>query len=252
MSHRTVFITGASSGIGMATARRFSQNGAKLILLARRENKLKELQNELNCPVHIIATDISDLDSLRTSLTNIPEEFANIDILINNAGITLGEGPIENRAISDLEKMVAVNINGLLYCTQLILPKMVERNYGHIINIGSSAGTYPRPGNPLYCASKALSKQFALALRADLMGKHIRVTSIEPGTVKGTELTLGRVGGDYSRLNAIYEGYDYLVPEDVAEAIFWATSLPANININRIDMMATCQGFSNLTNIKSN
>lgn len=152
MSHRTVFITGASSGIGMATARRFSQNGAKLILLARRENKLKELQHELNCPVHIIATDISDLEGLRTSLSNIPEEFANIDILINNAGITLGEGPIENRAITDLEKMVAVNINGLLYCTQLILPKMVERNYGHIINIGSSAGTYPRPGNPLYCA----------------------------------------------------------------------------------------------------
>lgn len=251
MFNRTVFITGASSGIGMATACKYAKIGAKLILLARRENILKELQHELDCPVHIIATDISNLKELSSALSTLPPEFSDIDVLINNAGITLGEGPIENRSISDFEKMVDVNIKGLLYCTQLILPKMVERNNGHIINIGSSAGTYPRPGNPLYCASKALSKQFALALRADLMGKHIRVTSIEPGTVKGTELTLGRVGGDYARLNALYEGYDYLVPEDVAEAIYWVTSLPPNININRIDMMATCQGFSNLTNVKS-
>lgn len=118
--------------------------------------------------------------------------------------------------------------------------------------IGSTAGTYPRPGNPLYCASKAFAKQYSLALRADLKDKAIRVTSIEPGTVKGTELALGRLGGDMNKLNEIFEGYEYLVPEDVAEAIYWVASLPHNVNVNRIDMMATCQVFSNLSNTKSN
>jgi 3-hydroxy acid dehydrogenase/malonic semialdehyde reductase len=251
MQNRTVFITGASSGIGLATARKFALSGAKLVLLARREENLKQLQKEFDVPIHFIIGDISDLTTLKLNIDNLPEEFTNIDVLVNNAGITLGEGPIENRSLNDLERMVAININGFIYCTQLILPKMVARNYGHIINIGSTAGTYPRPGNPLYCASKAFTKQYSLALRADLKEKAIRITSIEPGTVKGTELALGRVGGDKAKLEALFNGYDYLIPEDVAEAIFWASSLPANVNINRIDMMATCQVFSNLTNVQS-
>ncbi|KTC98715.1 SDR family NAD(P)-dependent oxidoreductase [Legionella erythra] len=251
MNNRTVLITGASSGIGFAAARKFAQQNYKLILLARQEDKLIYAKENLSTPTYIIKTDISDLTSLRHQLENLPAEFKDIDVLVNNAGVTLGEGPIEDRNIADLEKMVSVNINGLLYCTQIILPLMVKRNSGHIINIGSTAGTYPRPGNPLYCASKAFSKQFSLALRADLTGKKIRVTSIEPGTVKGTDLALGRVGGDRARLNALYEGYEYLNPEDVAETIFWAASLPEHVNINRIDVMATCQSFSNLTNVRA-
>lgn len=251
MYNRTVFITGASSGIGLATAKKFALLGAKLILLARREENLKELRKEFDVPMHFIISDISDLITLKINIDNLPHEFTDVDVLVNNAGITLGEGPIENRNLDDLERMIQVNINGFIYCTQLLLPRMVAKNRGHIINIGSTAGTYPRPGNPLYCASKAFSKQYSLALRADLKEKAIRITSIEPGTVKGTELALGRVGGDKSRLEALFNGYDYLIPEDVAEAIIWASSLPANVNINRIDMMATCQVFSNLTNIQS-
>lgn len=251
MIDRTVFITGASSGIGLASAKRFAKAGSKLILLARREENLINLQKEFGTPMHFIVGDISNLEFLKSSIDILPNEFTDIDILVNNAGVTLGEGPIENRNIADLERMVDVNINGFLYCTQLILPKMVARNRGHIINLGSTAGTYPRPGNPLYCASKAFTKQYSLALRADLKDKAIRVTSIEPGTVKGTELALGRLGGDRAKLDAMFEGYDYLVPEDVAEAIFWVASLPENVNINRIDMMATCQVFSNLSSTKS-
>lgn len=251
MVERTVFVTGASSGIGLATAKRFAQAGAKLILLARRDEQLKNLQREFDTPMHLITGDITNLENLKSSIDNLPNEFTNIDVLVNNAGVTLGEGPIENRNISDLVRMVDVNINGFLYCTQLVLSKMVTKNRGHIISLGSTAGTYPRPGNPLYCASKAFAKQYSLALRADLKDKAIRVTSIEPGTVKGTELALGRLGGDKAKLDATFDGYDYLIPEDVAEAIYWAASLPENVNINSIEMMATCQVFSNLSNTKS-
>nr|PMI80218.1 hypothetical protein BCU36_17090 [Vibrio lentus] len=241
-------ITGASSGIGAATARKLSDEGYALILLARRKSKLNMLASELSTPCHVIPVSVSDKENLSAEIDQIPQHFRGIDLLVNSAGVTLGEGAVHERDIDEWCSMVDANVKGTVFVTRLVLPLMVERNKGHIINIGSTAGTYPRPGNPIYCASKAFVTQFALALRADLKGKNIRLSSLEPGTVSNTELALGRVGNDHQRLKALYEGYSYLEPEDIAETIYWTASLPKHININRIDMMATCQAFSNLTN----
>ena len=247
---KTAFITGASSGIGAACARRFSKEGYNLIILARRKDVMENLVKELVTHTHIIDVDIKNSNELEGKLLQLPTELKDIDVLVNCAGITLGEGPIHKAQLSDWMNMIDVNIKGVITCTRILLPGMVERNKGHIINIGSTAGTYPRPGNPIYVASKAFTKQFSLALRADLKGLNVRVTSIEPGTVKNTELALGRLGNDRNRLKSLYDGYDYLEPEDIAESVFWVTQLPSRVNINRIDLMATCQTFGNLQNHK--
>lgn len=247
---KTIFITGASSGIGKACAEKFAACGAKLILLARRQNRLEQIMQTLKVPTHLICADIREHNELEHEISNIPVDFTSIDVLINNAGVTLGDGPIHKRDINDWENMVKTNVNGMISCTRLVLPMMIKRNQGHIINLGSTAGTYPRPGNPIYCASKAFSKQFSLSLRADLKDSAIRITSIEPGTVRDTELALGRVNGDVEKLNQLFDGFNYLLPEDIAESIYWAVSLPSHVNINRIDLMATCQTFSNLTSTK--
>lgn len=247
---KTVCITGASSGIGTALAREYARYGYQLILVARRRDRLEALADQLSVPVHIVAADVSSIDDVTTGIETLPDRFRAIDILVNNAGVTIGEGPIHERSLNDWNVMIDTNIRGLVQCTRILLPLMTARGYGHIVNLGSTAGTYPRPGNPIYCASKAFAKQFSLALRADLVGKRIRVTSIEPGTVQDTELVLNRVGGEIQRLREIYAGYEYLTPEDIARTIAWCTEMPDRVNINRVDLMATCQTFSNLSNVK--
>lgn len=247
---RTVLITGASSGIGQACAQKFAAQGDRLILVARRLTKLQELAIDLPTEVHTVAVDITRIDEFLKAIDELPTDFQKIDILINNAGVTLGSGPISERKLTDWYQMVDTNIKGTIGCSQIVLKKMVQENSGHIINIGSTAGQYPRPGDPVYCASKSFTRQFALALRADLIGTRIRVTSIEPATVADTELALGRLNGDRQKLTDMFKDYQYLKPEDIAESIHWATSVPEHVNVNALELMATCQAFSNLTSHK--
>jgi NADP-dependent 3-hydroxy acid dehydrogenase YdfG len=232
-------------------ARAYAREGWHLVLFARRRDRLADLAGELPARCHVAVADVSRQDEIEVAIREIPAAFREVDVLVNNAGITVGEGPIHQRSIDDWNRMVDTNIRGMLQCTRVILPRMVERGRGHIVNIGSTAGSYPRPGNPVYCASKAFSKQFSLALRADLQGLGVRVTSVEPGTVQGTELALQRVGGDRSRMSEIYSGYEYLTPEDIARAVVWCTGAPEHMNVNRLELMATCQTFSNLSSTRS-
>jgi len=237
-----VLITGATSGFGEACTRRFAKEGWKLILAARREDRLKALQRELGVEalVHIIALDVRDEEAVMNALTNLPENFSEIDVLVNNAGLALGLEPAHESDISDWNTMVDTNIKGLMSCIRAVLPDMVARNRGHIINIGSIAGDWPYPGGNVYGATKAFVKQFSRNLRADLFGTAIRVTNIEPGLAE-TEFSVVRFKGDAEKAAQVYEGTHPITPEDIAEMIFWVVDLPSHININRLEVMPVCQ-----------
>ena len=194
----TVFITGASSGFGEACARRFGAAGSKLVLAARLMERLEKLREELSVPAHLMELDVRDRANVEKAIDSLPVEFGQGDVLINNAGLSLGREPAYKSDLEDWETMVDTSIKGLMYCTRLIMPGMVERSRGHIINIGSSAGTYPYPGGNVYGATKAFVRQFSLNLRADLLGTKVRVTDVEPGLSK-TEFSLVRFKGDTSR-----------------------------------------------------
>ncbi|WP_299547559.1 SDR family oxidoreductase [uncultured Helicobacter sp.] len=241
----TIFITGASSGFGFATAKKFGENGHKVIALARRKERLQILQKEIsNCV--ILPCDICDKNALKQALEELPKDFKDIDVLVNNAGLALGIEPAQICDFNDWEKMISVNITALSYLTHLILPKMVQRKNGHIITLGSIAGKYPYPGGNVYGATKAFVRQFALGLRADLAGTNIRISNIEPGLAE-SEFSLVRFKGDKNRANALYKGSNALQPKDIAEAIYWIATLPKHININSLEMMPTSQSFSALT-----
>lgn len=243
MSDNIVFITGATSGFGEATARRFAQDGASLVLLGRRRDRLDALQTELGVPVHAIAVDIRHRAAVEDAIRSLPEAFAAVDVLVNNAGLALGLEMADGADMDDWETMVDTNIKGLLYATRTILPGMVSRGRGHVLNIGSVAGSYPYPGGNVYGATKAFVEQFSLNLRADLLGKGIRVTSIEPGMAE-TEFSLVRFKGDAEKAGKIYSGIEPLTADDIAEAVHWATTLPSHVNINRLELMPTNQAFS--------
>jgi len=247
MEGKIVFITGATSGFGAACARRYAQEGAAgLVLLGRRTERLTALQDELAVPVHTIAVDVRDRAALVAEIGALPAPFADIDILINNAGLARGLDKAFEADLDDWDVMVDTNIKGLLYTTRAVLPGMVGRGRGHVVNLGSVAGSYAYPGGNVYGASKAFVNLFSLELRADLLGKGVRVTSIEPGLCE-TDFSTTRFGGDADRAAAVYEGANALTAEDIAESIYWATSLPEHYNINRIEMMPVSQSFSALT-----
>jgi 3-hydroxy acid dehydrogenase / malonic semialdehyde reductase len=236
-----VLITGASSGIGRATAQRFHQAGARVVLVARRADRLQELAQELGHErVHSVVADITDSEALDSAMENIPTGFQEISILVNNAGCAVGVEPIWEGDLKDWDTMVSLNIGALLRITRWVLPQMVERNRGHIINIGSIAGRYPYKGGHVYGATKAFVEQFSHNLRCDLLGKRIRVTNIEPGLVE-TEFSVRRFRGDQEKADSVYEGIDAMTGEDIAEAVVWSASVPERMNINRIEMMATMQ-----------
>jgi 3-hydroxy acid dehydrogenase/malonic semialdehyde reductase len=237
-----VFITGASSGFGAACARRFAQDGTRLILAARRADRLLALQRDLSVPVLPIELDVRDRDAVLYAVSTLAPDFAAVDVLINSAGLAAGLEPADRVDIDDWEKMIDTNISGLVYVTRAILPGMVARDRGHIVNLGSVAGTYPYPGGNVYGATKAFVHQLSLGLRADLIGKNIRVTSIEPGMAE-TEFSEVRFRGDKERAKAVYRGMQALRPEDVGEAVHWAVTRPAHVNINRIELMPTMQAF---------
>jgi NADP-dependent 3-hydroxy acid dehydrogenase YdfG len=238
-----VFITGASSGIGAAVARRFAADGARLVLAARREDRLRALAHELGVPAHVVALDVRDRTAVERAVAALPEAFAAVTILVNSAGGALGLEPAQAASLEDWDAMVDTNCKGLMYVTRAILPGMVARDRGHVINLGSVAGTYPYPGGNVYGASKAFVEQLSLDLRADLTGKRVRVTNIEPGMVE-TEFSLVRFKGDEEKARAVYQGFPPLSADDVAEAIHWCATLPEHVNVNRIELMSVMQSFA--------
>jgi len=236
-----IIITGATSGFGEATARQCAVLGAKLILIGRRQDRLVTLQEELgkNC-AHIIALDIRNAAAIHHAIATLPADFRAITALINNAGLALGLKPAHQCDLDDWQQMVDTNISGLMTMTRAILPGMVERNRGYIINIGSTAGHYPYPGGNVYGATKAFVEQFSLNLRADLLGTAVRVTVIAPGMAH-TEFSNIRFKGDDKQADDVYKGLIPLSPDDIAGTITWCLSRPAHMNVNTIEIMPVSQ-----------
>jgi 3-hydroxy acid dehydrogenase/malonic semialdehyde reductase len=239
------FVTGTSSGFGAAIARRFAKDGIRVVASARRTDRLKALTDEFGDLILPVALDVRDRTQVEAIVAGLPSEFASIDILVNNAGLSLNLEPAYKVPLKDWETMVDTNIKGLLYCTRLILPGMVARDRGHVVNIGSVAAMYAYPGGNVYGATKAFVKQFSHNLRADLLGTAVRVTDIEPGLAE-TEFSVVRFRGDEQRAASIYAGTKPLSADDIAEAVHWVVSRPAHVNIDTVSMMPVCQAFSPL------
>ena len=236
-----VLVTGASAGFGYQIARRFADAGHKVIAAARRAERLEALKAEFGDLILPLVLDVSDRAAVSDVLAGLPPAFAEVDVLVNNAGLALGIAPADQANLDDWEQMIDTNVKGLVYVTHALLPGMTARGRGHVINLGSVAGDYPYPGANVYGATKAFVRQFTLNLRADLAGRKIRMTDIEPGLCGGTEFSVVRFSGDEAKAAAMYRDVEPLTAEDIAEAVFWAANLPAHVNINRIEMMPTCQ-----------
>jgi len=238
-----VFVTGASSGFGAATARRFASEGFRVVAAARRTERVKEFAEEFGSRVLPVTLDVRDRDTVAQAVSALPAEFAEIDVLVNNAGLALGMGPAQEADLDQWDQMIDTNCKGLTYVTRAILPGMVARGRGHVINLGSVAGTYPYPGGNTYAGTKAFVHQFSLALRSDLHGTGVRVTCVEPG-MADTEFSLVRFTGDKEKADATYTGMRPLTGDDIAEAIYWAATLPSHVNINTVELMPTQQSFA--------
>jgi len=251
-NRKLVIITGASSGFGLACAIQFAANGWLVLAAARRVERLEQLQNQLgkdNCliqPLDVTQTDPSQPDSINALVEAISSKQLKVDLLINSAGLALGLSAAHQADLADWQTMIDTNISGLTRMTRAILPQMVENKSGHIINLGSIAGSYAYPGANVYGASKAFVEQFSLNLRADLAGTGIRVTNIEPGLAK-TEFSEVRFRGDKQKAASVYQEVKPLLAEDIAQSIFWCANLPSHVNINRLEIMPTCQSFAPLT-----
>lgn len=244
---RIVFITGATAGIGRATALAFAEEGARLLLAARRVDKLKEiaaasLENGAEA-VHTVQLDVRDADAVQKTIAGLPQEWAAIEILVNNAGLSRGLDKLHAGSVEDWDEMIDTNVKGLLYVTRAVTPGMVERDLGHVINLGSTAGELAYPNGAVYCATKFAERGLTDGLRQDLLGSPIRVTSIDPGMVE-TDFSLVRFRGDSERAAKVYRGLTPLAPEDVADAIVWAASRPAHVNISRVLMTTVHQANS--------
>ncbi|NER78768.1 MAG: SDR family oxidoreductase [Leptolyngbya sp. SIO1D8] len=246
-----ILITGASSGIGTSCARFFAQAGARLILVARRQEKLQslaeELQHTYQAQTHLLALDVQDADAVKTAITELPAEWQAIDVLINNAGLSRGLEKQYESSLQDWEEMIDTNIKGLLYMSRAIVPGMVTRGRGHVVNIGSIAARQTYPGGSVYCATKAAVKALSEGLKIDLLGTPVRVTNIEPGLVE-TEFSNVRFRGDGDRAKAVYQGMTPLTPDDIADTILFSVTRPSHVNISEIFVMATDQSSVSLVN----
>jgi 3-hydroxy acid dehydrogenase/malonic semialdehyde reductase len=241
---KTILITGATSGFGRACAERFAAQGWRLIVCGRRQERLEAFSDTFpESAVHTSVLDVRDHGQVREMVSGLPDGFNNIDVLVNNAGLALGLEPAHEADLTDWETMIDTNIRGLCYLTRAILPKMVERGEGHIINIGSVAGTWPYPGGNVYGATKAFVKQFSNNLRADLLGTPIRVTNIEPG-LADTEFSFTRFHGNKEKADEVYQGTTPLTGRDIAEIIYWVTTMPPHVNINALEVMPVCQSWA--------
>jgi NADP-dependent 3-hydroxy acid dehydrogenase YdfG len=243
---KTVLITGAGAGFGAACARKYGEQGYRVVLAARRLEKLAVLQQKLSgTECHLVELDVRDRSAVAGKLSSLPPPFDRVDILVNNAGLALGLEPAHETDLDAWETMIDTNIKGLIYCTRQILPGMVERGCGHIVNIGSVAGSNPYPGSNVYGATKAFVKQFSCNLRTDLHGTPIRVTNIEPGMAE-TEFSLVRFNGDAARASEVYKDAQPLTAEDIAATVCWVTGLPPHVNVNRLEIMPVCQAWAPL------
>jgi 3-hydroxy acid dehydrogenase / malonic semialdehyde reductase len=238
-----VFITGASSGFGEAAAKKFIKDGAKVIGTARRKERLDKLRAEFGSAFHPLVFDVGDRKVAEEAIGQLPPELTSIDVLVNNAGGAIGLDPAQEANLDDWDAMIDSNIKGVVYCTRLLLPGMIQRGRGTIINLGSIAAEFPYLGGNVYGAAKAFVHQFSLNLRADLLGTPIRVTDIQPGLVGGTEFSEVRFKGDKKKAAAVYEGTEALTAEDIADAIHWVVTRPAHVNINSLQLMPVCQAF---------
>jgi 3-hydroxy acid dehydrogenase/malonic semialdehyde reductase len=242
-----VLVTGATAGFGLAIARRFAADGADIIAVGRRQERLAVLAAELGEDrVHRVALDVADRAAVEAAIAGLPPAFAAIDLLVNNAGLARGLEPAQSADLDDWDAMVDTNVKGLMYMTRAVLPGMVARDSGHIVNIGSTAGEWPYPGGNVYGATKAFVRQFSLNLRADLFGTKLRVTDIEPGLVGGTEFSTIRFKGDDTKANSVYAGTEPLTPEDIADAVHWVATRPARVNVNTLQVMPVVQSFAPL------
>ncbi len=244
---KTVLVTGASSGFGEACVKTYAQQGYKVVMGARNIAKLIETQSHLPDPSNAVFAplDVRYKDSIDHFFDAIPEDFRDIDILVNNAGLALGTQPAQDADWDDWETMIDTNIKGLARITRKVLPEMVARNSGHIVNIGSMAASWAYPGGNAYGATKAFVQQFSRGLRSDVLGKQIRVTNIEPG-LANTNFSKVRLKGDQKKADDVYENTQPLVAEDIANIVHWVTSVPAHVNINNLEVMPTCQAWGPL------
>lgn len=243
---KIVFITGATSGFGKACAQLFAANGYQLILNGRRSERLEELKQELqqqfNSNVHLLVFDVQNKEQVFTSINSLPKEWQTIDVLINNAGLALGRDYFNEADMDDWDTMINTNVKGLLYVSRAVLPFMINNKKGHIINIGSTAAKETYEKGNIYCASKAAVDSISKAMRIDLLQHQIKVTAIHPGAAE-TEFGITRFKGDEQKAAAVYEGYKALTPNDVAEVIYYTTTLPAHVCIN--DLVLTCTAQAN-------
>lgn len=237
---KTVLITGATAGFGATVARRFAADGAKLILTGRRTERLAALKAELKVPVHTIAVDVRDRAAVEASFKALPPEFAEIDLLVNNAGLAQGLDKAQDANLDDWEVMIDTNIKGLLYVTRAVVPGMVARGRGHVVNVGSIAGRQTYPGGSVYCATKAAVRSLSEGLKLDLLGTPVRVTNIDPGLVE-TEFSVVRFGGDADRAKGVYQGMTPLTGNDVADVILFAVTRPPHVNISDVLLLPTDQ-----------
>ncbi len=242
-----VLITGASAGFGEALARRLVAKGHKVVGAARRLEKLETMANELGELFLPVKMDVSDTASLPQIIADLPTEFSQIDVLVNNAGLALGTEPAYKADLNDWMQMADTNIKGLIALTHAVLPAMVKRDSGYIINVGSIAGSWPYYGGNVYGATKAFVKQFSLNLRADLLGTQVRVTNLEPGAVAGTEFSNVRYHGDDGKADKVYEGFKNMTGDDIGDILLWLIETPAHINVNRLEVMPVAQTYNGLT-----
>lgn len=245
MPDKTVLVTGASAGFGAAIAAHFADNGWRVIACARRKERLQQLIGRYGAErIHIAAFDIRDETAMRDALAALPENFRDIDVLVNNAGLALGTAPAQNCDLAQWRQMIDTNVSSLVTLTRLLLPQLIERR-GAIVNISSVSGTYPYKGGNVYGATKAFVTQFSLGLRTDLHGTGVRVTSVEPGMAE-TEFTLVRTGGDHEASDKMYGGAHPITADDIAETVWWIANLPPHLNVNRIEVMPTSQSAAGL------
>lgn len=244
---RIVLVTGASSGFGESIARHFAAKGDRLILTARRIERLEKLRAELesSADIHLLQLDVQNRQAVEEGMAGLPADFAQVEILINNAGLALGLEPAHRTDLDDWDTMIDTNCKGLVYCTRALLPGMVARNSGHIVNIGSTAGSYAYPGANVYGATKAFVEQFSANLRSDLLGTQVRVSCIAPGMAE-TEFSLIRFKQDAQKAAGVYAGSDAMTASDIAHAVMYVTDQPAHLNINHIEMMPVCQASAGL------
>ncbi|OUI94742.1 malonic semialdehyde reductase [Acetobacter indonesiensis] len=247
MTHplKTVLVTGATAGFGHAIALRLVKDGFRVIATGRRLERLDALAKEAGENLLPFQLDMTDLDAVKALPGNLPQGWQQVDVLINNAGLALGLEKAWETKPADWEQMIATNVTGLVEITRALLPGMVERNAGHVISLGSTAGIYPYPGANVYGATKAFVDQFMRNLRSDLLGKQVRATNIAPGLCGGSEFSQVRLGDD-AKAAAVYDKTKPLLPEDIAETVAWVLKLPPHVNINQIEMMPTCQASAGL------